>query len=209
MHCSTESNKNNLNLKIWIVQRRHSYQFVRGNQCTLRIPWQQWPKRGAIFLCIKSIQEIAWFPLALSPLPFHERDFGPTLLTELRKSSLFESRIVFQTKYFVSIRPYCQLFISCCLERFPGGNFFWRRLRLHCLYVLTAEVLHCGAARSLRFPAIVKRCLYCSTHRIKRWQNGKLWCLQRLHLKVALPHRKLCFSRQEFVQQTTDCVGVG
>ena len=30
-------------------------------------------------------------------------------------------------------------------------------------------------------------------HRIKRWQNGKLWCLYRLHLKVALPHSKIMF----------------
>ena len=152
MHCSTESNKNNLNLKIWIVQRRHSYQFVRGNQCTLRIPWQQWPKRGAIFLCIKSIQEIAWFPLALSPLPFHERDFGPTLLTELRKSSLFESRIVFQTKYFVSI---LLLFNSCCLERFPGGNFLWRRLRLHCLYVWQRKYCTAGQREAFASPRLL------------------------------------------------------
>ena len=31
------------------------------------------------------------------------------------------------------------------------------------------------------------------SHRIERWQNGKLWCLYRLHLKVALPHSKIMF----------------
>ena len=31
-----------------------------------------------------------------------------------------------------------------------------------------------------------------------RWQNGKLWCIYRHHLKVALPHcNEECFSRRD------------